>query len=158
MNSDVSLSQVIKTAANLNTPSPDYFDSFLPAYKRYHHRQNVRRTVCKIGSGIAIFIVACFINVAINNHNNTLDIPTAAGVDMSNHHAQHGKVVVFEGTVVEATQFIKEQVKVKTETLSLREYFNGDDVWGVYVPGEEKFRYYYQSLGKGRYSVFVINE
>jgi hypothetical protein len=26
------------------------------------------------------------------------------------------------------------------------------------VEGEEKFRYYYQCLGHGRYSVFVINE
>jgi len=152
----VSLSQVIKTAADLNTPSSDYFNNFLPAYKTYHKRQNVRRTVFKIVSVAAIFIVACFTFTSINN--NKLDIDTASGIEMSNHHTQHGKVVVFEGTVVDVTRFIKEHVKVKTETLNLKEYFNNDEVWGVYVPGEEKFRYYYQCLGNGRYSIFVINE
>lgn len=157
MKTDVSLSQAIKSAADLNTPSSDYFDNFLPAYKKYHKRQNVRRAVCQISSVITIFIVACFTKVAINN-NNELDIPTAAGVEMSNHHTQHGKVVVFEGNVVEITNFIKEHVKEKTDSICLKDYFKGDDVWGVYVPGDEKFKYYYQCLGKGRYAVFVINE
>jgi len=152
----VSLSQAIKTAADLNTPSADYFDNFLPTYKRYHNRQNFRRAVCKIGSCLAVFVVACLCYSAINN-SNKLDIDTASG-DMSQHHTQHGKVVVFEGSVVDVTKFIKEHVKEKTETLNLKEYFNNDEVWGVYVPGEEKFRYYYQCLGKGKYTVFVFNE
>lgn len=88
-----------------------------------------------------------------------MDIQTAAGeVNMSNHHVQHGKVVVFEGNVVEITNFIKKHVKEKTDTLCLKEHFNGDEVWGVYVPGDEKFRYYYQCLGNGRYCVFVVND
>jgi len=156
VNKYVSLSQAIKNAADLNTPSPDYFDNFLPAYKTYHKRQNVRRAVFKAIPIIAIFIVASFSYTSINN--NKLDIDTASGVEMSNHHTQHGKVVLFEGSVVDVTKFIKEHVREKTETLNLKEYFNNDEVWGVYVPGEEKFRYYYQCLGKGRYSVFVINE
>ena len=153
----VSLSQAIKSAADLNTPSPDYFNNFLPAYKAYHQRQNVRRAVFKIVSLASIFIVASLTFVAINN-NNALDIPTAAGVEMSNHHTQHGRVVVFEGTVTDVTQFIKEHVKEKTESLNLKEYFKDDDVWGVYVPGDEKFRYYYQCVSKGRYIVFTIND
>lgn len=147
------ISELIRQASVLNNPSQTYFDSFLPRYKMYR-KAKIRRQNILVAS--AVIIVACFSFVGINK-SNTLDIDTAAG-NMSNHYTQHGKVVVFEGTVVEAVQFIKEQVKVKTDTLSLKEYFNGDDVWGVYVPGEEKFRYYYQSLGKGRYSVFVINE
>ncbi|NBO99178.1 MAG: hypothetical protein EBU90_03495 [Proteobacteria bacterium] len=77
---------------------------------------------------------------------------------MSNHHTQHGKVVVTEGTVTDVTQFIKTHVKEKTESICLRDYFKGEDVWGVYVPGDERFRYYYQCLGQGKYSVFVIND
>jgi len=153
----VSLSQVIKSTADLNTPSSDYFNNFLPAYKTYHKRQNVRRAVFKIVPVITIFIVACLTLVSINIKNE-LDIPTSSGVEMSNHHTQHGKMVVHEGTVVDVTEFIKKHVKEKTDTLNLREYFNGDDVWGVYVPGEEKFRYYYQCLGKGKYIVFIIND
>jgi len=76
---------------------------------------------------------------------------------MSNHNIQHGKIIVFEGNVTEVTQFIKEHIKEKTDSLNLKEYFNGDDVWGIYVPGDEKFRYYYQCLGNGKYTVFVIN-
>jgi len=151
----VSLSQVIRTAADLNTPSTDYFNNFLPAYKRYHNRQNFRRAVCKVGSGFAIFVVACLCYSAINN-GNKLDIDTAAGGEMAQHNT-HGKMVVFEGDVSDVTKFIREHVKEKTDTISLKEHFKAD-VWGVYVPGEEKFRYYYQCLGKGRYSVFVINE
>ena len=37
---------------------------------------------------------------------------------MSNHHTQHGKVVVTEGTVTDVTQFIKTHVKEKTESLA----------------------------------------
>lgn len=151
------LSRFIKNISDHNTPSSDYFNNFLPSYKTYHKRQNVRRTVLKAISLASIFIVACSVYVSINN-SNELDIPTAAGVEMSNHHLQHGKVVVFEGNVSDVTEFIKKHIKEKTDTISLKEYFNGDDIWGVYVPGEDKFRYYYQCLGHGKYTVFVIND
>ena len=75
---------------------------------------------------------------------------------MAQHNA-HGKRVMFEGDVKEVTDFIKQHIKEKSETLNLKEYFQAD-VWGVYVEGEEKFRYYYQCLGNGRYSVFIIHE
>ena len=149
------LSRLIKGASDLNTPSPHYFDNFLPTYKRYHKRQNFRRAVCKIGSGLAVFVVACFCYASINN-SNKLDIDTASGTDMAQHNT-HGKTVVFEGDVREVTDFIRKHVKERTDTVSLKEYFEAD-VWGVHVPGEETFRYYYQCLGHGRYSVFVINE
>jgi len=151
----VSISQAIKSAADLNTPSTEYLNNFLPAYRKYHKRQNVRRAVCKIGSGLTVFIVACFCYSSINN-SNKLDIQTASGGDMAQHNT-HGKQVVFEGDVREVTVFIQKHVKEKTQTLRMNEYFQAD-VWGVYVEGEEKFRYYYQCLGNGRYSVFVINE
>ena len=149
------LARLLKGASVLNAPAPHYFDNFLPAYKKYHHRQNVRRTVCKIGSGLAMLIVACFCYASINNVNK-LDIDTASGGEMSQHNT-HGKHVVFEGDVKEVTDFMRKHVKEKTDTVSLREYFEAD-VWGVHVPGEETFRYYYQCLGHGRYSVFIINE
>ena len=151
----VSLSQAIKAAADLNTPSTEYLNNFLPTYKRYHKRQNFRRAVCKIGSGIAVFIVACLCYSSINN-DSKLDIDTASGGEMAQHNT-HGKHVVFEGDVKEVTNFIKEHVKEKTQTLNLRDHFQAD-VWGVYVEGEQTFRYYYQCLGHGRYSVFIINE
>jgi len=151
----VSVSQAVKAASNLNAPAPDYFDNFLPAYRKYHQRQNFRRAVCKIGSGLAVFIVACFFYIAINN-DNKLDIDTASGGKMAQHNT-HGKTIIFEGDVREVTDFIRKHVKEKTETISLKEHFEAD-VWGVYVEGEEKFRFYYQCLGHGRYSVFVINE
>ena len=151
----VSVSQAIKAAADLNTPSTEYLDNFLPAYRKYHKRQNVRRAVCKIGSGLAVFVVACLCYACINNVNE-LDIQTASGGDRAQHNT-HGKQVVFEGDVREVTVFIQKHVKEKTQTLRMNEYFQAD-VWGVYVEGEEKFRYYYQCLGNGRYSVFVINE
>jgi len=151
----VSISQAIKAAADLNTPSTEYLDNFLPAYRRYHKRQNYRRAVCKIGSGLTVFVVACLCYSAINN-SNKLDIDTASGVEMAQNNT-HGKQVVFEGDVREVTEFIRKHVKEKTETVGLRDYFQAD-VWGVYVEGEEKFRFYYQCLGHGRYSVFVINE
>jgi len=151
----VSISQAIKAAADLNTPSTEYLNNFLPAYRKYHKRQNVRRAVCKIGSSLAVFIVACLCYASINNHNK-LDIDTASGGEMAQHNA-HGKHVVFEGDVKEVTNFIKEHVKEKTQTLNLRDHFQSD-VWGVHVEGEDTFRFYYQCLGHGRYSVFVINE
>ena len=77
----VSVSQAIKAAADLNAPSAHYFDNFLPAYKKYHHRQNVRRTVCKISSCLAVFVVACFSYACINNVNE-LDIQTASGLSL----------------------------------------------------------------------------
>lgn len=69
---------------------------------------------------------------------------------------QHGKVVVFEGDVKDATAFIRREMPCH-QTLSLRDYFK-EEVWGVYKEGEENFRYYYQCLGKGKYSVFVMRE
>ena len=151
----VSISQAIKAAADLNTPSTEYLNNFLPAYRKYHKRQNVRRAVCKIGSSLAVFVVACLCYSSINN-SNKLDIDTASGGEMVQHNT-HGKHVVFEGNVQEVTNFIKEHVKEKTQTYNLHDHFQAD-VWGVHVEGEETFRFYYQCLGHGRYSVFVINE
>ena len=151
----VSISQAIKAAADLNTPSTEYLNNFLPAYRKYHKRQNVRRAVCKIGSGLAVFVVACLCYSSINN-SNKLDIDTASGGEMAQNNT-HGKQVVFEGDVREVTDFIRKHVKEKTQTIGLKEHFDAD-VWGVYVQGEEKFRFYYQCLGHGRYAVFVINE
>jgi len=151
----VSISQAIKAAADLNTPSTEYLDNFLPAYRKYHKRQNIRRAVCKIGSSLAVFVVACLCYSSINN-SNKLDIDTASGGEMAQNNT-HGKQVVFEGDVREVTDFIRKHVKGKTETIGLKEHFEAD-VWGVYVEGEEKFRFYYQCLGHGRYSVFVIND
>ena len=148
------LSKLIRQASVLNDPGDAYFNSFLPRFKMYR-KAKIRKQ--RVLVAFATLTVACIGFKAINI-NNELDIPTSSGVEMSNHHTHHGKVVVFEGTVVDVTKFIKEHVKAKTETLCLKEYFNGDEVWGVYVPGEEKFRYYYQCLGKGKYTVFVFNE
>ena len=69
---------------------------------------------------------------------------------------QHGKVVVFEGDVKDVTAFIRREMPCH-QTLSLRDYFK-EEVWGVYKEGEENCRYYYQCLGKGKYSVFVMRE
>lgn len=66
------------------------------------------------------------------------------------------KNIVTEGTVAEVTQFIKLHIKEQTETINLKEYFK-EDVWGVYVPGDEKFRFYYQCLGQGKYTVFTTD-
>jgi len=151
----VSISQAIKAAADLNTPSTEYLNNFLPAYRKYHKRQNVRRAVCKIGSGLAVFVVACLCYSSINN-SNKLDINTASGGEMAQNNT-HGKQVVFEGDVREVTDFIRKHVKEKTQTHNLHDYFQAD-VWGVHVEGEETFRFYYQCLGHGRYSVFVIND
>ena len=140
-------------AGILNDPGQSYFDSFLPRFKVYR-KAKVRRQRILVAS--SLILVACLGLLSINN-SNELDIPTSSGVEMSNHHIQHGKMIVFEGTVVDVTKFIKEHIKEKTETIGLKEYFHGDEVWGVYVPGEEKFRFYYQCLGHGKYIVFVIN-
>jgi len=148
------ISKLIQQISVYNNPDISYFNSFLPRYKMYR-KAKIRRQ--KILVAFAVITVACLGVYSINN-SNELDIPTAAGVDMSNHHTQHGKVVVFEGNVIDVTNFIKQHIKEKTDSISLKEYFNGDDLWGVYVPGEEKFRYYYQCLGNGKYTIFVINE
>jgi len=69
-------------------------------------------------------------------------------------YTSHGKVVVFEGNVHEVTTWIQKQIG-EHKTVSLRDYFK-DEVWGVHKIGEEKYRYYYQCLGKGRYSIFTM--
>jgi hypothetical protein len=69
-------------------------------------------------------------------------------------YTSHGKVVVFEGDVGEVSTWIKQHVG-DHNTVSLKDYFK-DEVFGVHKAGEEKYRYYYQCLGKGRYSVFTI--
>jgi hypothetical protein len=69
-------------------------------------------------------------------------------------YTSHGKVVVFEGNVGEVSAWIKKHVG-DHDTVSLKDYFK-DEVFGVHKAGEEKYRYYYQCLGKGRYSVFTI--
>jgi len=67
------------------------------------------------------------------------------------------KVIVFEGDVCEVVKWIKDKLG-KHEVLCLREYFDGQQVYGVYLEGDEKFRYYYECVGKGHYTVFVVNE
>ena len=71
-------------------------------------------------------------------------------------YTSHGKVVVFEGNVGEVSTWIKKHVG-DHDTVSLKDYFK-DEVFGVHKVGEEKYRYYYQCLGKGRYSIFTFNE
>ena len=127
MKHNENISKLLRQASILNNPGESYFDSFLPRYKMYRKAKSRRQQILVATS---ILIVACICFASINN-NNELDIPTASGVEMSNHHVQHGKVIVFEGNVTEVTQFIKEHVKEKTETINLREYFKGDDIWGV---------------------------
>jgi hypothetical protein len=69
-------------------------------------------------------------------------------------YTSHGKAVVFEGNVHEVTTWIQKQIG-EHKTVSLRDYFK-DEVWGVHKIGEENYRYYYQCLGKGRYSIFTM--
>jgi len=69
-------------------------------------------------------------------------------------YATHGKKVVFEGDVKEVCNWITKQIG-EHQTVSLKEYFEAE-VWGVYKNGEENYKYYYQCLGKGRYSIFKI--
>jgi len=71
-------------------------------------------------------------------------------------YTTHGKTVVFEGNVGEVSVWIKKHVG-DHDTVSLKDYFE-DEVFGVHKAGEEKYRYYYQCLGKGRYSIFTIHE
>jgi|LakMenEpi03Aug12_release.lakeMendotaPanAssembly.Ray.scaffolds.fasta_scaffold2662786_2 hypothetical protein len=77
------LSRLIKNISNHNTPSISYFENFLPCYKAYHKRQNVKRTVYKICTAFAIIVVFCLSSLTILDklHQKTLDIPTAAGVE-----------------------------------------------------------------------------
>jgi hypothetical protein len=98
-------------------------------------------------------VVAYFIYVFINKVK--LYISPALGTEMTLNDL---KVIVHEGTITDVTQFIKEHVKKPTKTLNLKDYFQGDDVWGVYVEGEDKFRYYYQFLGKGQYTIFIMKD
>jgi len=67
-----------------------------------------------------------------------------------------GRTELFKGDVVELSNYIKAALP-KHETLNLRDYFKAD-VHGVYVPGEEKFKFYYECLGNGIYTVFTVNE
>lgn len=66
----------------------------------------------------------------------------------------HGKKVVFEGDVSEVSNWIKKHVG-EHDTVNLKDYFK-DEVFGVHKVGEEKYSYYYQCLGNGRYSIFII--
>lgn len=77
------LSKFIKRVSDNNSPSPDYFNNFLPSYKIYHQRQNVRRTVCKAVSIIATLIIIGIMSIAVLEkvYSNKLDIQTAAGED-----------------------------------------------------------------------------
>lgn len=65
------------------------------------------------------------------------------------------KTIVFEGNVKEVSEFIK-QVVGDHQTINLKEYFQSD-VYGVYKEGDEKFRYYYECLGDGKYTVFTAS-
>ena len=110
MKHNENISKLIRQASILNNPGESYFDSFLPRYKMYR-KAKIRRQ--QIMVAVTTLIVACICFASINN-NNELDIPTASGVEMSNHHVQHGKVVVFEGDVSEVTGFIKKHVSEST--------------------------------------------
>jgi hypothetical protein len=69
-------------------------------------------------------------------------------------YATHGKKVIFEGDVEEVCNWITKQIG-EHQTVSLKEHFQ-DDIFGVYKNGEENYSYYYQCLGNGRYSIFII--
>ena len=116
------ISEIIRQASILNNPGESYFNSFLSRYKMYR-KTKIRKQ--QILVAVTTLTVACLLFASINN-SNELDIPTSAGVKMSNHHVQHGKVIVFEGDVREVTDFIRKHVKEKTETLSLKEYFQSE--------------------------------
>ena len=64
------------------------------------------------------------------------------------------ETVVFEGNVQEVSSWITEHIG-DHQTVPLQDHFNAE-VWGVYKNGEENYRYYYQCLGHGRYSIFII--
>lgn len=67
-----------------------------------------------------------------------------------------GRTELFKGDVLELSNYIKATLP-KHETLNLRDYFKAD-VYGVYVSGEEKFKFYYECLGNGIYTAFTVNE
>ena len=69
-------------------------------------------------------------------------------------YATHGKKVVFEGDVKEVCDWINKNIG-HHNTVSLQDHFKYE-VWGVYKNGEENFSYYYQPLGHGKYSMFII--
>lgn len=48
------ISKLIKNISKLNTPSRDYFEGFLPAYKAYHKKQTLKRSCVWIGSLITL--------------------------------------------------------------------------------------------------------
>lgn len=65
------------------------------------------------------------------------------------------KTVVFEGSVTEVAEYINKVVGPH-ETICLKDYFKSD-VYGVYKEGDEKFRYYYECLGNGKYTIFTAS-
>ena len=69
-------------------------------------------------------------------------------------YSTHGKKVVFEGDVRDVTNWIQKKLG-HHETVNLKEYFE-DEIYGVHKQGEDSYIYYYQCLGNGRYSVFII--
>jgi len=69
-------------------------------------------------------------------------------------HASHGKIVVFQGDVTEVSNWITKQIG-EHQTVSLKEHFQ-DDIFGVYKNGQDYYEYYYQCLGHGNYSIFII--
>lgn len=69
-------------------------------------------------------------------------------------YTSHGKVVIFEGNVSEVTNWIQKNVGIHS-TVNLKEYFE-DEIYGVHKQEEDSYIYYYQCLGKGRYSIFTI--
>jgi len=145
------LSKFIKNIADSHKAPVGYFENFVSSYHAFHKRQNTRREICKVCTILAIFVVACS-SVSYIKYRDS-----AIRKELSTLSLNHNKVVIFEGDVVEANNFIKEHVKQQTQSVNLKDYFNGDDVWGVYVPGDEHYRFYYQCLGKGRYTVFILN-
>lgn len=144
-------SKFIKNIADSHETPAGYFEGFVSAYHAFHKRQNTRREIYKVYSILAIFVVAC-LSVAYIKYKDSEIRKELQALSLN-----HNKVVIFEGDVVEANNFIKEHVKQPTQSVNLKEYFNGDDVWGVFVPGDENYRFYYQCLGKGRYTVFILN-
>jgi signal recognition particle receptor subunit beta len=67
-----------------------------------------------------------------------------------------GRTELFKGDVAELSTYIKTTLP-KHETIKLYDYFKAD-VYGVYAPGEDKFRFYYECLGNGVYTIFTVNE
>jgi len=77
------LTKLIKRASDLNSPSSDYFNNFLPSYKTYHKKQNFKRAVYKICTAFAIIVILCLSTLSVIDrlHQQTLDIQTASGVE-----------------------------------------------------------------------------